>query len=179
MDAPEFIKHLRPSDLSVDILSACRPITEVVQVLWPQQTIANFVYKCFPDHFLRTKEGARVPIPLLEDLVNREEFNAWMLWDRTELEHVPYYSSRKQRYAGMDRQEKAQMGSDKAFDHVLGTGRGKDDTWQAAMDWRAEVQSGRVLFPTEADAPERDAEFAAADRQASQEECSSYARTLR
>ena len=54
-----------------------------------------------------------------------------MLWDRTELEHIPYYSTRRQRYAGMDRQEKAQMGSDKAFHHVLGTGRGKDDTWHA------------------------------------------------
>ena len=72
LDAPEFIEHLRPSDLSVDILSICRPIPTSVQVLWPQQTIANFVYKCFPDLFLRTKEGARVPIPLLEDLVNRE-----------------------------------------------------------------------------------------------------------
>ena len=52
-------------------------------------------------------------IPLLEELVNRDEFKAWMLWDRTELEHVPYYSARKQRYAGMNRQEKSQMGIDK------------------------------------------------------------------
>jgi hypothetical protein len=153
LDAPEFIEYLRPSDLSVDILSICRPIPASVQVLWPQQTIANFVYKCFPDLFLRTKGGARTPIPLLEDLVNREEFQAWMLWDRTELEHIPYYSTRRQRYAGMDRQEKAQMGSDKAFDHLLGTGRGKDDTWHAAMHWREEMQNGRASFPTDADAP--------------------------
>ena len=61
----------------------------------------------------------------------------------------------------MDRQEKAQMGPDKAFHHVLGTGRGKDDTWHAAMHWRKEMQSGQATFPTDADAPERDAEFAA------------------
>ena len=119
------------------------------------------MYNFFPDHFLRTEEGARVSIPFLEDLVNRDEFKAWILWGRTELEHVPYYSTRKQRYAGMNRQEKAQMGTDKAFDHALGTGRGKDGTWHAAMGWRAEVQSGQHPFPTHDDAPERDAEFAA------------------
>ena len=53
------------------------------------------------------------------------------------------------------------MGSDKTFDHLLGTGRGEDDTWHAAMDWSNEVQIDRASSPTGADAPENDAEFAA------------------
>jgi hypothetical protein len=52
----------------VDTLACCRPLPKHVQELWPQQFIAEYVYKCFPDNFLRTKEGRRVAIPLLEDI---------------------------------------------------------------------------------------------------------------
>ena len=78
------------------------------------------------------------------------------MWERTELVFQPYYATKRFRYAGLDRQEKAQMDTDKAFSHVLGTGHGKDRMWQAALDWRAMVQGGAVPFPTDDDAPERD-----------------------
>jgi hypothetical protein len=53
------------------------------------------------------------------------------------------------------------MDTDKAFSHVLGTGLGKDRMWQAALDWRSMIQEGAIPFPTDDDAPERDALFAA------------------
>ena len=33
--------------------------------------------------------------------------------------------------------------------------------WQAALEWRSQVSEGAVSFPTDEDAPERDATFAA------------------
>ena len=51
------------------------------------------------------------------------------------------------------------MGTHKAPERVLGTGMGKDATWQAALEWRTAVQDGHLPFPTDDDdAPERDAE---------------------
>ena len=93
-------------------LSIHRLLPPCVAVLWPQETIAKFVYKCFPDAFLRTKGkpsnhfSPRVPIPFLEDILNRAELKAWMEWDPAELVFQPYYGSRRWRYAGLGRQEK-------------------------------------------------------------------------
>ena len=104
------------------------------------------MYKAFPDALLRkpvVTGGVRVSIPFLEDLLNRAELKAWMEWEPAELEFQPYYWSKRWRYAGMGRQERAQMDTDKAFEQVLGTGQGKDRMWQAALEWRSQVSEGQ------------------------------------
>ena len=148
----------------MNTLSTRPPIPVSVQVLWPREAIARYMYKAFPDALLRkpvVTGGVRVSIPFLEDLLNRAELKAWMEWEPAELEFQPYYWSKRWRYAGMGRQERAQMDTDKAFEQVLGTGIGKDRMWQAALEWRSQVSEGAVSFPTDEDAPERDATFAA------------------
>ena len=54
LDAPEFAVHLRPPDLSVDIQ---------VFVCWGHSNEPTMC-KMFPNIALRSKEGARVPIPV-------------------------------------------------------------------------------------------------------------------
>ena len=151
----------RPT-LGVELSAERCPIPQEVQVLWPQETIARYICKSFPDAFLRcAPSGLRVAIPMLEDLVNRPELLAWQQWEHTELEFQPYYYDPKTRNAGLDRQEKAQMDQPKAMPHTLGTGVGKNAMWQLAKDWRQAVLQGEARFPIDDIAPDRDLAFAA------------------